>query len=96
MAAIAPRAVRSELVAHFRAAADPARAKREEWSLAAGRRAAMITSSSWWDRVGSRQQARFNEAEVLAFVREHKAVLSGLTKREALKHYPRKVLAELR
>lgn len=43
-----------------------------------------------------RQQARINEAEVLAFVREHKAVLSGLTKREALKHYPKKVLAELR
>jgi 3-methyladenine DNA glycosylase AlkD len=37
-----------------------------------------------------RQQAYFHAAEVLAFVREHKDVLSGLTKREALKHYPEK------
>jgi len=37
-----------------------------------------------------REQAKSHEAEVLAFVREHKDVLSGLTKREALKHYPEK------
>ena len=42
-----------------------------------------------------RQQARTHEAEVLAFVREHKDVLSGLTKREALKHYPEKIRAAL-
>ena len=42
-----------------------------------------------------RQQARTHAAEVLAFVREHSAVLSGLTKREALKHYPQKVRAAL-
>ncbi len=38
-----------------------------------------------------REQAEFHEAEVLAFVRAHHDVLSGLTKREALKHHPEKV-----
>jgi 3-methyladenine DNA glycosylase AlkD len=42
-----------------------------------------------------RQQARTHEAEVLAFVREHQDQLSGLTKREALKHFPEKIRAAL-
>ncbi len=42
-----------------------------------------------------RQQAKFNEHEVLAFVRTHKEVLSGLTRREALKHYPEKIRVAL-
>lgn len=42
-----------------------------------------------------RAQAPFHEKEVLAFVREHRDVLSGLTKREALKHFPEKTRAAL-
>lgn len=42
-----------------------------------------------------RQQAEFHEAQVLAFVKEHQDVLSGLTKREALKHYPEKIRVAL-
>lgn len=37
-----------------------------------------------------RQQARFHSAEVFKYVTENKDVLSGLSKREALKHYPEK------
>jgi 3-methyladenine DNA glycosylase AlkD len=42
-----------------------------------------------------REHARSHEAEVLAFVKQHKDVLSGLTKREALKHSPEKVRVAL-
>lgn len=42
-----------------------------------------------------RHQARCHEAEILAFVRAHQDQLSGLTKREALKHYPEKIRAAL-
>ena len=37
-----------------------------------------------------RQQARFHSEAVLSYVTENKDVLSGLSKREALKHYPEK------
>ena len=42
-----------------------------------------------------RTQAQFHQAEVLGYVREHRDILSGLTKREALKHYPEKQRMEL-
>ncbi len=42
-----------------------------------------------------RAQAPFHEQEVLAFVKEHRDVLSGLSKREALKHFPQKTRAAL-
>lgn len=37
-----------------------------------------------------RQQAQFHSAEVFRYVSENRDVLSGLSKREALKHYPEK------
>lgn len=42
-----------------------------------------------------RAQAPYSEAQVLAFVRAHKDELSGLSKREALKHFPEKTRAAL-
>ena len=42
-----------------------------------------------------RTAARAHEKQVLAFVREHREVLSGLSKREALKHFPDKIRATL-
>ena len=42
-----------------------------------------------------RTAASAHEKEVLAFVREHRDVLSGLSKREALKHFPDKTRAAL-
>ena len=44
----------------------------------------MITSSSWWDTVDA-------IAAHLRSAGAHQDVLSGLTKREALKHHPEKV-----
>lgn len=42
-----------------------------------------------------RTAASSHEKNVLAFVREHRDVLSGLSKREALKHFPEKIRAAL-
>lgn len=42
-----------------------------------------------------RAQASVDPAPILSFVREHRDELSGLTKREALKHFPQKVRASL-
>jgi 3-methyladenine DNA glycosylase AlkD len=58
-----------------------------------------LTRKEFWLRKAIgwalRHQARWHEDEVLAFVRAHEGELSGLTKREALKHYPEKVRASL-
>jgi 3-methyladenine DNA glycosylase AlkD len=42
-----------------------------------------------------RAQAYVDEGPVLAFVREHRDQLSGLAKREALKHFPPKIRASV-
>lgn len=42
-----------------------------------------------------RQQARSHAAEILAFVQEHRERLSGLSRREALKHYPESEIRSL-
>ena len=91
MAAIDPKTVRSALVARFRAEGDPTRAKSQQAYM----KTTSLERKEFWLRKAIgwalRQQAEFHEAQVLAFVKEHQDVLSGLTKREALKHSPEKI-----
>jgi len=58
-----------------------------------------LTRKEFWLRKAIgwalRQQARVHEDEIVAFVRAHKDQLSGLSKREALKHFPEEVRADL-
>lgn len=58
-----------------------------------------LTRKEFWLRKAIgwalRHQARCHEKEIVAFVRAHANELSGLSKREALKHFPEEVRAAL-